>query len=87
MKITLIELSVPDTSAIGVRSLSAYLKKAGYSISIIFLANGGHKTPSGQIQYPDKVVEQIISLCRGSDLIGLSFLSSGFHRAVDYQKC
>lgn len=82
MKITLIELSVSDTSAIGVRSLSSYLKKAGHKVSIIFLANGGHKTASGKIQYPDKVVEQLISLCRGSDLIGLSFLSSGFHRAA-----
>lgn len=82
MKITLIELSVPDTSAIGVRSLSSYLKKAGHKVSIIFLANGGHKTASGRIQYSDKVVEQIISLCRGADLIGLSFLSSGFHRAA-----
>lgn len=86
MKITVIELSVPDTSAIGVRSLSSYLKKAGHKVSIIFLANGGHKTNSGQIQYSDKVVEQIISLCRGSDLIGLSFLSSGFHRAVQITK-
>jgi anaerobic magnesium-protoporphyrin IX monomethyl ester cyclase len=86
MKITLIELSVPDTSAIGVRSLSSYLKKAGYNVSIIFLANGGHRTPSGQLQHSDVVLEQIVGLCRGSDLIGLSFLSSGFHRAVQITK-
>jgi len=86
MKITLIELSVPDTSAMGVRSLSAYLKKAAYDVSIIFLANGGHKAATGLLQHSDKTVEQIISLCGGSDLIALSFLSSGFHRAVQITK-
>jgi anaerobic magnesium-protoporphyrin IX monomethyl ester cyclase len=86
MKITLIELSVPDTSAIGVRSLSAYLKKAGCEVSIIFLANGGHKTASGLLQHSDKTIEHIVSLCEGSDLIALSFLSSGFHRAVQITK-
>ncbi|MBF0559331.1 MAG: cobalamin-dependent protein [Nitrospirae bacterium] len=86
MKITLIELSVPDTSAIGVRSLSSYLKKYGHNVSIIFLANGGHKTDSGRIQHSDEVVDQATSLCKGSDLVGLSFLSSGFHRAVQITK-
>lgn len=65
MKVTLIALSVPDTNAIDVRSLSSFLKKAGHKASIIFLASGGHKTASGQIQYHAQVAKQIISLCRG----------------------
>ncbi|MBF0557619.1 MAG: B12-binding domain-containing radical SAM protein [Nitrospirae bacterium] len=86
MKITLIELSVPDTSAIGVRSLSSYLKKHGYEVRIIFLANGGHKIASGGIRHSDEVVDQVVALCKDADLIGLSFLSSGFHRAAQITK-
>jgi anaerobic magnesium-protoporphyrin IX monomethyl ester cyclase len=82
MKISLIELSVYDTSAIGVRSLSAFLKRAGYQVQLIFLANTGRKNESGISLYPEQVIEETVNLCRGSQLAGLSFLSSGFHRAV-----
>jgi anaerobic magnesium-protoporphyrin IX monomethyl ester cyclase len=82
MKIVLIELSVPDTSAIGVRSLSACLKRAGHQAVIVFLGNSGHRTDSGRVLLADEVVEQVAGLCRGADLVGVSFLSSGFHRAA-----
>jgi anaerobic magnesium-protoporphyrin IX monomethyl ester cyclase len=82
MKISLIELSVNDTSAIGVRSLSAFLKRAGYQVQLIFLANAGKQDESGVFLYPQRVIEETVNLCRDSQLIGLSFLTSGFHRAV-----
>lgn len=84
--ISLIELSVSDTSAIGVRSLSALLKRAGYQVQLIFMANAGETIESGIKQYPEYVLDQVINLCKGSDLVGLSFLSSGFHRAVQLTK-
>lgn len=82
MKISLIELTTADTSAIGVRSLSAYLKRAGHSVQLIFLAGAGETDISDISQYPDYVVGQIINLCKESKMVGLSFLSSGFRSAV-----
>jgi anaerobic magnesium-protoporphyrin IX monomethyl ester cyclase len=81
VNITLIELNVADTSAIGVRSLAACLKRAGHQVQLLFLANAGEKDDSNRYFYPDYVGDQVISLCKKSKLVGLSFLSSGFHRA------
>jgi anaerobic magnesium-protoporphyrin IX monomethyl ester cyclase len=81
VKITLIELTVTDTSAIGVRSLSACLKKAGHHVQLLFLANAGDKDDSNLFFFPDYVIDQVVALCQNSNLVGLSFLSSGFHRA------
>jgi len=82
MKISLLELSVSDTSAIGVRSLSACLKRAGHQVQLLFLTNAGRKKESNIFLYPDNVIDQVVNLCKTTDLAGISFLTSGFHRAV-----
>jgi len=82
MKISLIELSVSDTSAIGVRSLSACLKRAGHQVQLLFLTNAGRKKESNIFLYPDNVIDQVVNLCKTTDLAGISFLTSGFHRAI-----
>lgn len=82
MHITLIDITNHDTSAIGARSLSAYLKRAGHHVRLIFLVNAGAKTAAGHKLCPEYVVEQVEELCRSSHLVGLSFLTSGFHRAA-----
>ena len=82
MKISLIELTTADTSAIGVRSLSAYLKRAGHTVKLIFLGGCDVKDKLGISKHSDYVLDQIINLCRESKMVGLSFLSSGFHSAV-----
>lgn len=82
MKISLIEISTTDTSAIGVRSLSACLKQAGHQVQMIFLGNAGEKRGAYLTFCPDYVVGQIIDLCKQSDVVGCSFLTSGFHRAA-----
>jgi hypothetical protein len=46
VKISLIELTTFDTSAIGVRRLPAGLKRAGYQVQLIFLANAGSQNES-----------------------------------------
>ena len=79
MKISLIELTTPDTSAMGVRSLSAYLKQAGHNIQIIFLGSYIKKDKLNNTPYPDYVLDQIVSLCNKSEIVGISFLSSGFY--------
>jgi anaerobic magnesium-protoporphyrin IX monomethyl ester cyclase len=82
MKISLIDLNANDASGIGVRSLSAVLKKAGHQVQIIFLANAGKQNTSGIFLYPERVLEETVDLCKDSQLAGISFLTSGYHRAV-----
>jgi anaerobic magnesium-protoporphyrin IX monomethyl ester cyclase len=82
VKISLLELTVSDTSAIGVRSLSAYLKKAGFQVRLVFLGAAGEKNEAGIYLYKDTLIKQVVDLCKDSDLIGISFLTSGFHRAA-----
>lgn len=84
MKITLISLS-EDIVALGIRSLSAYLKANGHQVRLIFLR--GHTGKSNYLyQYPQPVLDGVIKLCRGSDLIGISVYTNYFDRVVQLTK-
>ncbi len=67
-----------DISAIGVRYLSAYLKKAGHEVNILFLCK-----PYGKKENEAEIV-QIIELIekKQPDLIGVGLMSNHFFRAV-----
>ena len=85
MKITLIAPTPPDISAFGVRSLSSYLRKNGHDTRIIFLPGSiGSLREEGSFvyRYSDSVIQQIIELCKDSNLIGVSFMSNYFDRAM-----
>jgi radical SAM superfamily enzyme YgiQ (UPF0313 family) len=82
--LTLITPTPPDISAFGVRSISAYLRAQGHRTKVIFLP-GGVQYLDGRGQayrYDPRVLAQIVDLCRGSDLVGLSFMTNYFDRAV-----
>lgn len=85
MKITLISPTPEDISAFGTRALSAYLKRAGYEVRTIFLP-GSHKrfTPGGSFvyRYTARVLDEIGELATDSQLIGISFMTYFFDRAV-----
>jgi radical SAM superfamily enzyme YgiQ (UPF0313 family) len=85
MQVALITPTPEDISAFGVRALSAYLKRAGYSVRIIFLP-GSHKrfTPRGDFVYvyTQNLLEEVCELCKDSCLIGISFMTYFFDRAV-----
>lgn len=85
MNIVLITPTPPDINAFGVRTISSVLKKAGFTTKIIFLPGGierlrfdGHYV----YRYSEKTLDQISELCRDTDLIGFSFMSQYFDRAV-----
>jgi len=85
MDIVLITPTPPDINAFGVRTISSVLKKEGFSTRIIFLPGGiEHLRFDGSYvyRYPQKTLEQITELCKGASLIGLSFFSQYFDRAV-----
>ncbi|MBI5642828.1 MAG: B12-binding domain-containing radical SAM protein [Deltaproteobacteria bacterium] len=85
MKIALIAPTPPDINAFGIRTISSVLKKEGYSTKIIFLPGGiEHLRFDGSYvyHYGEKALGQISDLCRDADLIGFSFMSQYFDRAV-----
>jgi len=77
MKITLISTATFPSDQ-GIRQISSVLKKAGHNVQIIFLAFSEDYTKF----YPKKVLDQIISLSRGSNLIGINSFASTAPRAV-----
>ncbi|WP_035257559.1 B12-binding domain-containing radical SAM protein [Desulfatirhabdium butyrativorans] len=84
MRLTLIAPTPPDVSAFGVRALSAYLQMHGKDVRVIFLPGGVEKFrhQAGFIYtYEKPILEQVIALCRGSALIGVSFMSHYLDRA------
>ncbi len=84
MKITLVTPTPPDVAAFGVRALSAYLKGYGKEVQLIFLPGGvdkfKHRT-SFKYEYEKTILEQVTDLCRGSGLVGVSFMSNYLDRA------
>lgn len=85
MKITFVTPTPPDVAAFGVRALSAYLKREGKDVRNVFLAGGVRKNKyhKGYIyRYDRHIIEETIELCRGSDLIGISFMTNYFDRAL-----
>ncbi|KJR42367.1 cobalamin-binding protein [Candidatus Magnetoovum chiemensis] len=82
---TLITPTPPDISAFGIRSISSFLRQNGCNTRLIFLPGSiGLLKEGGKYVYAyDKtVIDDITALCSQSSLIGISFMSSYFDRAV-----
>ena len=89
MKIALISPSPPDLYAPGLRTISSYLKKNGHEVRLILLAGGTEKLNFGGkfvYQFQDHIIHQILELSRYVDIIGLSFMTQYFDRAVQLTK-
>lgn len=85
MKVVFVTPTPGDISAYGVRALSAYLKRAGHDVRCVFLP-GSHKRFSWKgtfvYRYSDEVIDQVRDICKDADLIGVSFMTYFFDRAV-----
>ena len=83
MKIVLIS-PYSDVSSLGVRSLSACLKRAGYETVLIFLPILDDMLSKDDVidKYSGKVLDQVVDLAAGSDLIGLSLMTNYFDKGV-----
>ena len=76
MKVTFIS-PYSDITAFGVRSIAAFVKRAGFEVRLIFLPDQGFdsKAASGSIyRFSDSTLKQTIELCGDSHLIGISLL-------------
>jgi anaerobic magnesium-protoporphyrin IX monomethyl ester cyclase len=77
MKVTFINLGL-STDAIGIRILSSILKSAGQQTQIIFLPtlkDMARRSIGGVYSYGESVINEIISLCKDSQLIGISLMT------------
>jgi radical SAM superfamily enzyme YgiQ (UPF0313 family) len=75
----------PDLSAFGVRALSAYLRLRGHETRIVFLPGsiGRLRSDGGfAYEYGEETLARAVALCVGSDLVGISFMTPYFDRAV-----
>lgn len=79
LKITLIS-PYENIAANGLRIISAYLKNYGHKVELIFLQAPKLKF-SGT--YSSEVADDVINLCKASDLIGFSLMSNYFVRVRD----
>ena len=85
MKITFVSPTPLDVSAFGVRSLSAFLKQEGINVRNIFLSGGVEKYRYRKdylYRYDKKLIDEVIDLCKGSDLVGISLMTNYFERAI-----
>ena len=83
--IVLLSPTPPDCSAFGVRSLQASLKAAGHDVRLIlFPGSIGLSQEDGSYvyRYAEPVIEQALALTAGADLVGVSFFTNYFDRAV-----
>jgi len=82
MNVTLIS-PYPDITAFGLRTLSSYLRANGHRTRLIFLPDPfGDDLLHGVKRYEDSVLDQVVSLCEGSDLIGMTLMTNFFDGAV-----
>ena len=76
-----------DITAPGVRMLSAILRRAGYRVRTIFLQDltllpERKFHPDFTITYPREVLEQVVALAEGFDLVGFSLMTNYFNHAT-----
>ncbi len=77
MKITLISTATFPSDQ-GIRTISSILKSKGHQVKIIFLKFTEDYTKS----YPQQVLNQILSIAKNSDLIGINSFASTAPRAI-----
>jgi radical SAM superfamily enzyme YgiQ (UPF0313 family) len=85
LKIVLISPGPVDLYSPGVRSLSAFLKREGHKVRMIILQGKiiGYRFKRNFIyQYEESLISDVLEYCTGFDLVGLSFMTNWFDRAV-----
>ncbi len=68
----------PHPVALGLRYVSAYLKAAGHSVTVLFMSS---RKATTRPDFAPAVLEAFVEHCRRADLIGISLMTGNFHRA------
>ncbi len=77
MKTTLVS-TYTHPIALGLRYVSAYLKAAGQDVQMLFLSS---KRDTARADFSPELLDDFVSHCRDSDLIGMSLMTNTYHRA------
>ena len=81
MKITLISTATFPSDQ-GIRTISGVLKKSGHEVKIIFMAYSEDYSKL----YTEKELNQLLFICKNSDLVGISSYASTAPRAIQIIK-
>ena len=82
MKIALIS-PYPDITSFGLRTISAYLKRNGHKTRMIFIPDPlGDNLLYGVKRYDEHILDEVVSLCKDADLIGMTLMTNFFDGAV-----
>jgi len=82
MHITLIS-PYPDITSFGLRTISAHLRRGGHQTRLVLLPDPfGDDLKYGITRYEDRVLDQLVDLCRGTDLVGITLMTNFFDGAV-----
>lgn len=89
MDITLITPCSENISAFGARSISAFLRANGHKTRVILLPVMPHlyRNTRGflyaqKIRYSARMLDQVVGAARGTDIVGISFMTQYFSCAV-----
>ena len=63
--------------ALGMRYVSACLKRAGHRVTCLFISSKRDSTES----LPQPVLDSFVDLCRNADVVGISLMTNSFFRA------
>jgi radical SAM superfamily enzyme YgiQ (UPF0313 family) len=86
MRIYLIEITCADLRSYGVRCIASTLKQAKHDTKIIFLPPTLEAPRNFRVgnlyRYQDSLLSNIAEICSQADLVGISFMTFFFDRAV-----
>ena len=85
MKVVLLSPNPPDCVSFGPRTLAALLRERGIDCSVVFLRGSVKKNRfdgSFVYQYPPSMLADIRAICADADVVGVSFMSLYWDRAV-----
>lgn len=89
MRIVLIAPTQRNVLGCGVRALSAFLRPRGHDVKIVFLPadvdlfRDEESYLLARYSYPREVIADVVELCRGADLVGLSLFTCFFEVSVE----
>lgn len=82
MKIVLVS-PYPDITSFGLRTISAHLRRHGHRTRLVFMPDPwGDDLRYGVKRYDDRVLDELVALCRDADLVGITLMTNFFDGAV-----
>jgi anaerobic magnesium-protoporphyrin IX monomethyl ester cyclase len=85
MRVVILSPNPPDCVAFGPRQLASVLRQNGHECSVVFLRGSvsQNRFDGGFVyKYPDTLIDDIVAECKSADVVGVSFMSLYWDRAI-----